>query len=230
MPQKDVFIKLSESVADFYETYGTAFSYTRAFGWRWMKMIHDVLHPGMTLLDVGAGNSRLGSGLPEGVRYIAIEPSSSLRRDAMTRLAGQKDVEILEGGFPSLPVGVAVADVTACIAVIHHIPTREAQRAAIHELARVTKTDGTAFVTAWNLRRREMFRTKTWLASWLRFTMVKGGEPGDVWIPWKSEVKAAQRFVHAFTMNEFASLFDPKEWTIIQKENNRNLLVVAKRR
>lgn len=242
MKQKDQTIKIQAAVADFYETHGANFAQTRGRGWGVMKLVQEAVTSGMTLVDVGAGNGRLADAIPSDVQYIGIEPSSTLRAASTDRLTTRGNAEMRAGGFPNLLVADAVADVTSCFAVLHHIPTRNAQRAAIAELARITKSGGIAVVTAWNLRGRRMKAWKTWLAAWLRLPMLKGGECGDVWIPWTSNGTSGQRFVHAFTLGEFKNLFSKKDWHIERAEywaedvstksalDARNLVIVAKRK
>ena len=235
MPQKAQIIKLQQSVADFYETYGSAFSDTRGRGWNVMRRVLEATKPGMTAVDVGGGNGRLADGLDSSVDYVLVEPSSTLRAAAEERLRARPKTKILAGGFPVVPVEDAVADVTACFAVLHHVPTRAAQRNALKELARITKSGGLVCVTVWNLRTRRMLRSrlswKNFLAAWLRFPMVAGGESGDVWFPWKANGVFAQRFVHAFTLNELKRLFDAQDWNVTEAgEEKGNLFVVATRR
>lgn len=224
-------IKLSRAVGEFYETHGHSFSRTRQMGWDVMRRIHDAVRAGMTLIDVGAGNARLSDSLPDAIRYVAIEPSMTLRREAEQRLARRKSSEIRSGGFPHLPAADGEADVAACIAVLHHIPTHKARRAAMHELMRIVKPGGTVFVTVWNLRSRRMFRSATWLAAWLRLPMVWGGECGDVWVPWNADGVQVRRYVHAFTRSELASLFNLTEWASVRVEDDgRNLFAVVVRK
>ncbi len=238
--------KLAQSVADFYEEFGAAFSSTRHAPWGVMKLVKDAVKPGDVLVDFGAGNGRLGLEISSDVKFIAVEPSFSLREEAKRILTDRPNTEIFAGGFGvqaprAAPVLSTSADVIACLAVLHHIPTKTAQRAAIQELAELLKPGGALVLTVWNLRHRVFFRNKTWLAAWLRWPLVKGGEPGDVWIPWKAQGANAQRFNHAFTLHELRSLFDPKIWDIkicqgwgdesqVRILDAKNLVVLARRK
>lgn len=241
MKQNSQSIKIQQSVADFYETYGEAFSDTRVRSWDVIQHVQDVVRPGMTVIDAGAGNARLVDVMPDRVTYVAIEPSAALRAEAEKRIKGNAMATVREGGFPSLPAKDAEADVSVCLAVIQHIPTAALQQEAIKELARITKPGGAAVVTVWNLRGKRMWSWKTWAAAWLRLPMVRGGSRGDAWIPWKANGAATKRFVHAFTQKEFASLFDPRDWEIernaswgksgpVSVLDARYLVVIAKRK
>lgn len=207
------FTELSRAVAQFYEMHGPSFAQTRRNYWGVMKLVADRVKSGQVLLDIGAGNGRLASFLAKDISYVAIEPSASLCAEAQRGMETRGEGVVRQGGFPTLPATHEEADTVACLAVLHHIPGREARKAAIAELHRILKPGGSLILTVWNLRSRRFFRVYTWLASWLRLPLVRGGECGDVWMPWKADGVAAPRYVHAFTLREVRSLFG-KEWDI----------------
>lgn len=207
------FDELSHAVAHFYEKHGPSFAQTRRNYWGVMKLVADRVQSGQTLLDIGAGNARLASFLTKDISYIAIEPSASLCDEARRVIETRGEGIVKQGGFPSLPALDEEADTVACLAVLHHLPGREAHIKAIKELYRILKPGGSLVLTVWNLRSRRFFHVRTWLASWLRLPLVKGGECGDVWMPWKADGAIAPRYVHAFSLRELRSLFG-KEWDI----------------
>lgn len=227
---------IKRSVREFYEAHGAEFSATRRGAWDVMRLIQEAVSPGQTLIDVGAGNARLAREIPEGVRYIAIEPSSSMRVDAERFLATRKDSEVRMGAFPRLPAREESADVIACLAVLHHLAPDE-RRSAIDELWRILKPGGVLVLSVWNLRSRRFVTLQTWLASWFRFTLVENGSPGDVWISWNAGGKSVKRYVHCFTQHELRQLFDLKKWRLERCEpwsggtasvlEGRNLVIVA---
>jgi len=246
---------IKRAVREFYETHGADFSATRRGALDVMRLIQERLAVGImtaadsaspshactqTLIDVGAGNARLAREIPEDVRYIAIEPSSSMRVDAERFLSRRPDSEVRMGGFPHLPARDAEADVVACLAVIHHLAPEE-RAAAVHELWRIVKPGGALVLTVWNLRSRRFFKVRTWLASWLRMRLVAHGGVGDVWIPWNAGGATVQRYVHCFTQRELRRLFVHSEWSIERCEpwggggptsilDGRNIVVVARKR
>lgn len=207
------FDELSRAVADFYEKHGPSFAQTRRNYWGVMKLVADRVQSGQVLLDIGAGNARLASFLKKDISYVAIEPSASLCAESRIGIQTRGEGVVRRGGFPSLPATDAEADTVACLAVLHHIPGRKAHVEAIKELYRILKPGGSLVLTVWNLRSRRFFRIHTWLASWLRLPLVKGGECGDMWMPWKADGALAPRYVHAFTLRELRLLFGT-EWEI----------------
>lgn len=200
---------LASSVAEFYETHGKAFSDTRHQFWDVFETANDLLKDGDVLLDIGAGNGRLGDFIQKKISYAGFEPSSSLRG---------KHPLLKEGSLPRIPAPDNTADVTACLAVFHHIPVTE-QAAAVDELVRLTKIGGRIIATAWHLTPDA-------------YEPVEGGAAGDIWIEWRAEGAEAKRFVHIFSDKEWESL-----WThpclaielIGFDKNKKNRLVVARK-
>ena len=209
------FIKhLTDAVQTFYEEYGAVFSRTRSYAWNEEKYAATFVKPGMTVVDVGAGNGKFASALPSGVTYIGIEPSSTFRASA------PPDLDLRPGALPSLPIDDATADVTTCFAVFHHIPTREGRQAAVQELIRITKPEGLIIASSWHLPhilplakgelegvRSDSAHTSPHPSFARRGIRVKNGEPGDVWVPWKADGATAQRFVHLMQPGEWKNLW-----------------------
>lgn len=231
MKQSASQIKLAQSIAQFYEDHGAAFAATRGQYWDVMKIVSEACPADATIIDVGAGNGRLLSQLPSGIHYIGIEPSSSLRHFGELASASHPSAAWRNGALPTLPATNGEADLVVCLAVLHHVPGHAAQIDSIKELSRILKPGGLCILTAWNFRSAHMFSWTRFLAAWLRFPLVRGGSPGDLWMPWKAEGANAQRFVHAFTLSELRGLFSPENWHIERAQNIRsNLMIVARKK
>lgn len=201
--------RLAQNVAEFYETHGEAFSRTRHQYWDVFEYIKSLCKPGDTLVDIGAGNGRLKNYLPDQLTYIGIEPSDSLRGN---------HPDIQKGQLPELPLADNLADITTCIAVLHHVPPIELQR-SIQELIRVTKTGGYIVATAWHLDPKD-------------HEAVDEGVSGDVWIKWRAEGTNAKRYVHIFTTEEWEKLWSIPCLDIVHNgfdEHQKNRMVVAKK-
>ncbi|MDD5437659.1 MAG: class I SAM-dependent methyltransferase [Patescibacteria group bacterium] len=202
--------KLSKEVADFYEKEGKMFSSKRTWGWQVMDLLKARLKPGDLLVDVGAGNGRLADILPEGVNYIGVEPSSTLRDEAQKN----HKVEMRSGTLPKLDLPDNHAEAVACIAVLHHIPSNVWRVDSIKELHRILKPGGTLLCTVWNLRASRFRSWQSFKSAWMRLKGIRGGEAGDMYYAWKASGELEKRYVHAFTLGEFKSLFDPALWSI----------------
>ncbi len=216
---------LADQVARFYETYGNSFSATRHAVWAEQKLIAGLVRSGMTVVDVGAGNGRLATQLPSGVSYVGFEPSAALRAFVMS------DTDLRPGALPNLPLKEQSADLVACIAVFHHLPSTELRSKCVDELVRITKPGGLIVASSWFLQEDNP-----------RLTHVLGGDAGDFFMSWNAEVKTGQRYVHLFDETEWMNLwtrpdvaieriglFGREDWTDDRSEA-RNWMVVARRR
>ncbi|MFA6099778.1 MAG: class I SAM-dependent methyltransferase [Patescibacteria group bacterium] len=236
MMENQIRRKLAKEVADFYKHEGKMFSSKRTFVWNVMDLLTGRLKPGDLVVDVGAGNGRLADILPPDVRYLGVEPSQTLREEAQKNLLmslrgvaatkqstvdrhttsnfARDDRTVVSGSLPSLELSDQIADAVACIAVLHHIPSREWRAQSVNELHRMLKPGGLLLCTVWNLRSKRFWSWQMFKNAWLRLKGVPGGEPGDLYYAWKASGRPDKRFVHAFTLKEFKSLFDPAFWSI----------------
>ncbi|HEU0051039.1 MAG TPA: class I SAM-dependent methyltransferase [Patescibacteria group bacterium] len=185
-----------QAVKNFYEIHGASFGRTRGFTWEEEKLVAGRIQPGMTILDIGAGNGRFAKLVPEHANYIGIEPSSSLRANA------DPDLDIRDGALPDLKqIPDQTADITICFAVFHHLPAEDRQR-SMKELIRMTKAGGLIAATAWI--------PTQFLPS--DFDGQKQEE--DLLIPWEAEGSHAERYVHVFSMKEWTELWNDSELII----------------
>lgn len=212
--EKELVKRLNKEVADFYETEGEIFGHTRHHVWELMLDFMSRLKSGDVLVDVGAGNARLLDVVPDGVGYVGIEPSGTLREFAKRRLQDRTGSEMLEGGLPKLDLADNTADAVTCIAVLHHVPSDEERRKSISELHRILKPGGQLILSVWNLRSKRFFNREMLKRAWLRIPGFKGGDKGDLYYVWKAGQVPKSRYVHAFAMGEFKSIFAGKDWEI----------------
>lgn len=206
---------LQESVRDFYERCAASFSRTRShLIWPEETIAAAKIKPGMTVVDVGAGNGRFAGVLASGVRYIGFEPSAGLRTGGRAKQASPLP-EIRPGELPNLPIENAVADATVCFAVFHHIPGVENRKRAVDELVRITKPGGLIAATSWIPKEGGK--------------EIEGGEPGDVWIPWTSGGENGKRYVHVMDENEWTRLWTRPDLAIETITKDRNWFVMARK-
>jgi len=238
--ENDTIKDLNKQVQDFYESEGEAFGHTRHHVWELMLYFMERLKPGDVLVDVGAGNARLLDAVPQGVTYLGIEPSSSLREFANRRLERHAGSKMIDGGFPILNLPDEFADAVTCIAVLHHVPSDDGRRQSIKELHRILKPGGIMVLSVWNLRAKRFLSWEVFKRAWLRMPGFSGGDRGDLYYSWKAGKIPKSRYVHAFTLNEFKALFNKDLWKIeniggydsrgwISWFRGRNLVAIVKK-
>ena len=133
-----------------YERIGSHFSKTREYAWPEVESFVDEYGTGGVALDVGCGNGRHSELLADTAdRVVALDASRELLLAARDRLSGTR-VAILQGDATILPMRPESVDVAVYVATLHHLPTTEARRASLDELARVLTPDGHALVSAWS--------------------------------------------------------------------------------
>lgn len=161
----------------------------------------------ITVADIGCGNGRLLTWLPEALgndhlsNYTGIDTSEKLLEKARAQHPSQT---FINGSILDIPLPSDHADVTFCIATLHHIPSKQLRQKAIAELTRITKPGGIIIVSVWYLWRL------AYAKNILRALMQKlRGAPtalSDFSIPWST---SGERYVHAFTKRELAKELNP---------------------
>ncbi|XP_037087806.1 alkylated DNA repair protein alkB homolog 8-like [Pollicipes pollicipes] len=138
----------STHVAQVYENIADHFSCTRHKPWPRVEQFVRTLPTGSLLLDVGCGNGKY-LGLNRHLFEVGVDQSARLC--AIGRARGHQTVT---AGCLPLPVRSGAVDACICIAVIHHLATRERRTAALRELGRVLRPAGRALVYVWALEQR----------------------------------------------------------------------------
>ncbi|KAI0552726.1 uracil-5--methyltransferase TRM9 [Xylaria curta] len=128
-----------EHVHSVYESIAGHFSSTRYKPWPFIaSFLRERVTPGSVGLDVGCGNGKY-LGVREGgdVHIVGSDRSPSLVRIARGR---GFDVAVADG--LALPFRPGCADFVLCIAVIHHMSTRDRRVDALRRLLECARRDG----------------------------------------------------------------------------------------
>ncbi|GAW15390.1 hypothetical protein ANO14919_047990 [Xylariales sp. No.14919] len=137
-----------EHVHSVYESIAGHFSSTRYKPWPFIaSFLRERVASGSVGLDVGCGNGKY-LGVREGadVHMIGSDRSPSLVGIARGR---GFDVAVADG--LALPFRPGCADFVLCIAVIHHMSTRERRVDALRKLLACVRGDGQVLVYVWAL-------------------------------------------------------------------------------
>ena len=220
-----------------YDEIGSHFSRTRqktygsnSSNWPVTDTYLKKLVSGQLVLDVGCGNGKLVSGLPEGVEYFGTDFSMTLIEEAK-KLYPKYEFRYGNVVVPSHWEGLSTYDAIFCVAVLHHIPHKKQQLYILREARKHLKKDGFLYLTVWNLWQEK------YLQNHLDSTGLKKIDKKWVEIPYNKDWK---RFCVAFDTQTLTDLLAESGWDMqdifyADRQGNRsdlihghNLVVVAK--
>ncbi|XP_043199830.1 alkylated DNA repair protein alkB homolog 8-like [Amphibalanus amphitrite] len=144
-------------VANVYEQIADHFSCTRHKPWPRVERFVRGLPAGSVLLDVGCGNGKY-LGLNPHTFEVGVDQSSRL-----CSIGGGRGHQTVTAGCLPLPVRSAACDAVICIAVLHHLATRERRVAALAEIGRALRAGGRALIYVWALEQRQGTRAAGYL-------------------------------------------------------------------
>mgnify|MGYP001603845716 CR=1 FL=1 len=158
------------------------------------------LQKGQSVLDIGCGNGKLVSGLPEGVEYIGTDFSKTLLGEAKNLYPG-RDFRFGNVVDESHWNNLDKYDAVFCVAVLHHIPEKEQQIYVLKQVKKHLAKGGPAstrgdsstrggflYLTVWNL----------WQEKFLQYHI-----DGHVEVPYNIKWK---RFCVAFDVQSLTNL------------------------
>lgn len=147
----------AQHVQAVYDNIATHFSDTRHKPWPNVRQFVCDLPPGSSLLDVGCGNGKY-LGLNTTIMQVGCDTSAALLDITLGR--GHQSVQ---GHCLTLPFRDGNFDAVICIAVLHHLASKERRLAALQELARVLRPGGQALIYVWALEQSKAGRHSTYL-------------------------------------------------------------------
>lgn len=208
----------------------------RQFFWPELEKIKDYIKDGDKILDFGCGHGRLLLLLKDKkIDYIGTDISLKILEIAKKRFPN-RDFRIVNK--LSLPFSDSFFNAICCIAVFHHIPSAKLRLRLLREFKRALKQDGFLILTIWYLWVGQRRLVLKYISKWF-LSKISGKKTEldfkDVFIPWKNnEGKTlANRYLHAFTKNELATLvkkagFKIEKLEIVKRSKNlANILIVA---
>ncbi|MDQ2052005.1 class I SAM-dependent methyltransferase [Natronolimnohabitans sp. A-GB9] len=201
------------AVRDTYDRIASHFASTREYAWpeveAFVETITDEFEADDTDrvgLDLGCGNCRHAELLaPHCEPVVGLDASRGLLETGRERAADREfDVALCQGDAAALPLATDGVDLAVYVATLHHLPTPQARRHSLDELARVLAPDGRALVSAWSTA-HDRFEATEGFDTTLEWTL-PGGETVD-------------RFYHIYSPAEFeaaleASALELLEWEL----------------
>lgn len=216
------------SVQQMYDEIGKHFSRTRqktygnggSSNWPVTDTYLSKLKAGQSVLDIGCGNGKLVSGLPEGINYTGTDFSKTLLAEAK-KLYPAHDFyfgNVIESRHWEK---LGMYNAIFCVAVLHHIPEKEQQLFVLREAKKHLKKNGFLYLTVWNL----------WQEKFLQHHLDSGHlkKIDEKWveIPYDKKWK---RFCVAFNIQSLTDLLTEAGWDVQEmfyadREGNKSDIV-----
>lgn len=210
-----------------YDDIAGHFSDTRHSQWPRVSAFLQQLPPGGLVADVGCGNGKY--------MKVASRPDLSFigcdRSSGLLGICRQRDFNVFQADCLALPLRDEVFDAAICIAVIHHLASKQRRRSALLNLVRlVTRGTGRVLVYVWAMEQtREGHKAAKYISESKTIkepTMatVDVGKDNkvilpvhtnrsefkgkDMLVPWKKqeEESTRHRYYHVFNEGELAEM------------------------
>jgi tRNA (uracil-5-)-methyltransferase TRM9 len=155
---------------------------------------------GGRLLNVGCAHGPDFLPFRDGFELHGVDSSANML--ALAAKYAEKNafkVTLQQADARSLPYADGTFDRAVAVAVYHHIEDAAGRLQAFHELYRVLKPGGEAFVTCWNRWQRRF---------WFK--------PRDLTVPWRTDEETVERFYHLFTFREMKRTARAAGFTVLE--------------
>ncbi len=187
------------SIREMYDRIASSYAASRTRPWPEVLEFVATLPLMSAILDVGCGHGRhTKPSAQAGHRVIGVDlcrPLLAIGKDASAKGA-PAGIEWVVGDASSLPIRSSTFDAALCVAVLHHLPSRDDRVAALLEVRRVLRPSGRAFISVWA-------KDNPYLRDVLGLRL----EEDDVEVPWHlPDGTAVPRFYHLFSEGELERL------------------------
>ena len=188
--QKDIIYETHDTVTDVKEVYNMIakdFDRTRYKIWKGVQEFIDSIPSASLVGDIGCGNGKNMLSRKD-LNFKGCDIS-----EEFVKICTNKKLDVIEGSILDIPFESNYFEYAVCIAVIHHLRTREERIKALSEIIRVLKPGGQVLIYVWSLNQDEKPQIKKKLT----------GDSQDQMIEFKTlEYKVYKRFYHMYKENE----------------------------
>jgi SAM-dependent methyltransferase len=197
--QENVARRLEALNQTFYDSVASVFTASRGRTEPGLDRIVERIRPGQRVLDLGCGQARLGTLLPQGCAYTGVDYSGAMLEHAEraleeTNISAAKLVQaaITDGGWVT-EVG-SDFDWVMMRAVLHHIPGYISRRRAVALALSVLAPAGRLAVANWQFL--DVARLRRRVLPWSAVGLTEADvEPGDYLLDWRRG-SVVIRYVH----------------------------------
>lgn len=202
-------------VNNIYEKIAYHFNNTRTYYWFSIKEFILSFNNKSLLLDAGCGNGK-NMLIRNDCLIIGLDNCNKL-----IEISNNKKLNVLLSNIKNIPFRNNLFDGVFCVAVIHHLETKENRLLAINELIRVTKSNGKIFIQVWDkdIKKNNKF--------------IKINNNNDYFVTWKliNEDIVLKRYYHLFSKIELLNLIDYNLVELIKIKNEfNNWIIILKKK
>jgi len=130
-------------ISQVYNNIASDFSKTRYKAWPAVANFIDTINLDTINADIGCGNGKNILYRKElNFKGLDITPE-------FVKICKSRNLDVLEGNILNIPYESNHFDNTICIAMLHHLQTKEDRVNGIRELLRITKTNGNIMIYVW---------------------------------------------------------------------------------
>lgn len=175
-------------VKQVYNKISNEFNHTRYRPWTCVEKFLDEVPKNSKIGDIGCGN---------GKNMLYRDDCINLGCDFsenLVKLCNQKSLNVIYGNILNIPFEDNTFDFTLCIAVLHHLSTKDMRLKAVEELIRITKPNGKILILVWAFEQendsKRKFKEQSNLIDWK-------DKKGNI---------LGKRYYYVFKQNELESL------------------------
>ena len=189
---------------------------------------------GDRILDLGCGNGRLAEMFPKSsYNYIGIDPSRKLIEIAMSRYPKQN----FQVSVPlSLAFSDNIFDTIYCLAVLHHIPSKQYRSKLIKQVYNILKKNGVCVFTVWDIKQHPRISKNILINNIKKIAGLNKMDFNDTLYPFKNSSGniVINRYLHGFSLNELKNLFIKSKFKILDsgtlyRGKHQNLYIIAQK-
>ena len=189
------------NVKEVYEKIAKHFSDTRVYKWSWVNDFLESLETNSLVYDLGCGNGR--NMLYNNINFIGIDNCKNF-----ISICKEKKLNVINSNITNIPLNNNSADAIMCIAVFHHLYTRENRLKALLEMKRLIKSGGKILLSVWSIKQPK--KTRRTFNNYGNNIVLYNTNNGKIY----------ERFYYIFDIDEIKKLFRDVGLTLINHLHN----------
>ena len=190
-----------KQVKEIYEEIAEHFDNTRLYKWTWVNSFLNELKKDALVYDIGCGNGRnMVNNNAKNLNFIGVDNCENF-----VKICKSKKLNVLCGNITAIPLASASADALMCIAVFHHLESKENRVKALLEMKRLLKPNAKILLSIWSINQPQKTRRSF-------------NNYGNNIVLWNKFGKIYERFYYIYKLDELKQLFNLCGLTITNYE------------